>query len=98
MMQWPEYARVDLWPQLRLVHQGEPRQSWFGLDPRNAKKMKALFSLGLYEAWKLRAGHIRVPQPKELTISNAGRSTDDIVEILSRYNDVDPFKYKVTVE
>lgn len=102
MMQWPEKVRVDLWPRLRLVHQGEPREQWFGRDPKNDRKMTNLFALGLWDAWATRAGHITLPSEHlptyELVIDGRGRSVDDILSELAQYTDKDPFKYRVTVK
>ena len=76
MMQWPPEDRVDLWPELKVVHQGEPRQQWFGNDAKNEKKMVNLFTLGLHEAWLTKAGHVKVPDPVFKLNLEAKRSAD----------------------
>lgn len=95
MMQWPESERVDLWPEIKLVHQGSPRQQWFGRDPKNEKRMRALFTLGLWDAWHLRAGHIKVPEPQRVCIEPGPRWW--VVEQLQKYTSEDPFAYEVCV-
>ena len=96
MMQWPEKERVDLWPELKLVHQGEPRQSWFGNDPKNDKKMVNLFTLGLYEAWLTKAGHVKTPQPPKHLIAHA--SLEETRRLLKKFTSPDPFKYNIEVK
>ena len=97
MMQWPEDCRVDLWPELKLTHQGEPRESWFGRDPKNKRKMENLFRLGLWDAWQFRVGHFTpTDQPIKIEIDGS-RSPAAIVKTLRFYTDPDPFKYQVTV-
>ena len=97
MMQWPNKDRVDLWPGIKLVHQGEPRQSWFGSDPKNERKMINLFTLGLYEAWITKAGHVKVP-PFESEIVIDHQTIDATRQLLRQFTDPDPFKYKVEVK
>ena len=99
MRQWPEKDRTDLWPELRVVHQGEPRQQWFGNDPRNKKKMANLFMLGLWEAWATKAGHIKVPEPdKEFHAQRSDLTACETRELLHKFTDVDPFKYRLVIE
>lgn len=98
MTQWPEKARVDLWPEIKLIHQGEPRQSWFGTDPQNTRKMKNLFTLGLYEAWTTKAGHIKVPKPIQSIILNKNDPDYLLASVLEKYTDPDPFKYRVEIK
>lgn len=98
MMQWEPEARVDLWPALKLIHQGEPRQRWFGDDSQNERKMTNLFTLGLWDAWATRAGHITPPyEPLEIEL-NGAHGTEWVLKELRRYNDWDPFRYQVTVK
>jgi hypothetical protein len=97
MLQWPERERVDFWPKLKLTHQGEPRQRWFGRDPKNEKKMTNLFMLGLWDAWQTRAGHVKTPEPEKIEIDGNLPIAAILVE-LERYTDPDPFRYKVTVK
>jgi glycosyltransferase involved in cell wall biosynthesis len=98
LMQFPENERVDFWPDLHLIHQGEPRQRWFGRDPKNDKKMMNLFTLGLWDAWLTRAGHIKIPPPEEVIINAVDKNRDDIVRELDKYTVSDPFKYDVKVK
>lgn len=99
MMQWPPSARVDLWPFIKFIHQGEPRQNWFGHDPKWEKKMLNLFTLGLFDAWASRAGHINVPPPEEVEIPGSDTfPTNQIMLELNKWTDPDPFKYHVTVK
>jgi hypothetical protein len=95
MMQWPESERVDVWPEIKLIHQGPPRQQWFGRDPGNLKKMRNLFMLGLYEAWQLKAGHIKPPEPYKICIDFGPPGW--VYEMLSDYTTKDPFLYQVRV-
>src|SRR5262245_43667839 len=97
MLQWPERERFDFWPKLKLVHQGEPRRKWFGKDPKNEKKMSNLFTLGLWDAWQTRAGHIQAPDPQRVVIDNNLPVAAILIE-LERYSDPDPFKYSVEVK
>ena len=97
MTQWPETERVDLWPDLKLIHQGEPRQSWFGNDPKNDKKMANLFMLGLWDAWHTKAGHIKTPQPQNrLTFQH--ESLEKSMHLLKVWTDPDPFKYNMEIK
>jgi hypothetical protein len=99
MRQWPETSRVDLWPELRIIHQGEPRQQWFGNDPKNRKKMANLFMLGLWEAWATKAGHIKVPEPEAATLAAAENfNLSEIRKLLRQFTDVDPFKYRLVIK
>jgi len=100
MMQWPETDRVDLWPELKLVHQGEPRQQWFGSDPKNTKKMVNLFTLGLYEAWLTKAGHVKVPEPVMCQKIPDGTvfTLSEMRALLQQYTDPDPFKYRLEIK
>jgi hypothetical protein len=100
MMQWPVEERVDLWPALHMIHQGEPRTNWFGRDPKWEKKMFNLITLGLWDAWQSRAGHVEVPKPLfEVVIDRkTHRSESAVLEALQRYTTADPFKYRVTVK
>jgi len=97
MLQWPERERFDLWPKLKLTHQGEPRRKWFGNDPKNERKMTNLFTLGLWDAWQTRAGHIKAPNPQEIVIDGRGVPAEDIIQELDRFTCPDPFKYSVKV-
>ena len=99
MTQWPETERVDLWPDLKLIHQGEPRQSWFGNDPKNDKKMANLFMLGLWDAWHTKAGHIKTPSPDATIIVNGHDLTlEEAQLLLKEHTDPDPFKYKLEIK
>ena len=99
MRQWPEKERTDFWPELRIVHQGEPRQQWFGNDPKNSKKMANLFMLGLWEAWATKAGHIKVPEPiKQFHVERGNLTACETRELLHKFTDVDPFKYRLIIE
>jgi hypothetical protein len=97
MMQWPVNERVDLWPKLHMIHQGEPRQSWFGRDPKGEKKMANLFMLGLWDAWASRAGHIAAPQVEETVIDGKDKNEEEVMWLLNKYTSADPFKYKLRV-
>ena len=98
MMQWPEKERVDLWPEIKLIHQGEPRQQWFGNDTKNEKKMVNLFTLGLYEAWLTKAGHVKVPQPEKQAMFSADDMNLELArKRLKEYTDIDPFKYRLEI-
>lgn len=96
MTQWEEKARVDLWPEIKVTHQGKPREHWFGRDPKNAKRMRALFTLGLWEAWQLRAGHIATPEPMRFCIEPGPLHTW-IHPMLDQYSSKDPFLYQVRI-
>ena len=99
LRRWPEDCRVDLSPPLKLIHQGEPRTSWFGGDPKNAQKMLNLFTLGLWEAWWTKAGHIQVPEPEvNEVIERDDLKPEEIQQVLDRYTDMDPFRYAVRIE
>lgn len=100
MCQWPPDSRVDLWPELKLVHQGEPRQKWFGNDEKNDRKMINLFTLGLYDAWLTRAGHIKPPPPQVERVCSKDEFKDlhHVMWFLQSYNDPDPFLYKVEIK
>lgn len=95
MTQWPVDSRVDLWPELKLIHQGEPRQKWFGNDEKNDKKMMNLFTLGLWDAWLTRAGHIKPPEPEVIVTIDKTYDPKLALEILSQYTESDPFRCKV---
>jgi hypothetical protein len=95
MMQWPEEERVDLWPEIKVIHQGDPRQYWFGRDPKNEKRMTALFTLGLYDAWQLKAGHIKPPEPHKVCIEPGPQRW--VMQLLSDYTTEGPFLYQVRV-
>lgn len=96
MMQWEEQARVDLWPDIKLTHQGKPREHWFGRDPKNEKRMRALFTLGLWEAWQLRAGHIKPPEAQKICIE-PGPVDSWIRPMLERFSTEDPFLFQSRV-
>lgn len=99
LRQWPENARVDLSPVVRLVHHGEPRTAWFGRDPHNDRKMVNLFTLGLWEAWFTRAGHVKVPEPEvDETMDATLLTLAEVRTILRRYTDPDPFRYKLELK
>lgn len=99
MMQWDPKARVDLWPEVKVTHQGEPRQQWFGRDVKNARKMRNLFQLGLWEAWFTRAGHVKVPDPQADRVLDVGNMTlEEIRWLLQKYTDPDPFRYRLRIE
>lgn len=99
MMQWPPEERVDLWPELKVVHQGEPRQQWFGNDAKNEKKMVNLFTLGLHEAWLTKAGHVKVPDPVfRLNLEAKNVTLEDARQHLSNFTDPDPFKYRLEIK
>ena len=95
MTQWPPDDRIDLWPKLKLIHQGEPRQKWFGNDEKNDKKMMNLFTLGLWDAWLTRAGHIKPPEPEVIVTIDRTYDPKLALEILSQYTESDPFRCKV---
>ena len=94
LKQWPVEYRREL--KIKLIHQGEPRNRWFGDHPDSEKKMNQLHILGLYEAWFTKAGHIKVPEPEEIVICS--RLPDFIKSELRKYTVTDPFKYRVRVE
>lgn len=92
---WPIENRREL--PIHLIHQGEPRNNWFGEGEKARKLMANLHMLGLYEAWFTKAGHIKVPEPQRITIDKS-KGADFVMEQLRKYTVRDPFKYQVTVK
>ena len=88
LKQWPVECRREL--KIKLIHQGEPRNRWFGDHPDSEKKMSQLHQLGLYEAWFTKAGHIKVPEPEEIIVHSKAE--------LDKYTVTDPFKYRAWVK
>lgn len=95
LKQWPVENRCEL--EIELIHQGEPRNNWFGEGEKARKLMENLHMLGLYEAWFTKAGHIKVPDPQRITIDRM-KGEAFVMEQLRKYTVSDPFKYQVTVK
>jgi hypothetical protein len=61
--------------------------------------MLNLFTLGLWEAWWTKAGHIQVPEPEvNEVIERDDLKPEEIQQVLDRYTDMDPFRYAVRIE
>lgn len=95
--QWPQKCRLNLG--FTVIHQGEPRQCWFG---ENAKEeMDYLHSIGLQKVRGLAAegiGVINLPEPRQrVYIEAATDNPDRTVKILNYCASKGPFAIQASI-